>query len=228
MPTLGEISGQDAVVGEVVSSTEAASPIELTFLPEDHLFELRVKNATYVSYLLEYTSLNEDGKKIRHAINKSGKTNSLNRYKEALLAGTESNGQQFLHDVTGGSLKLITTNLDDSKTEYMLAFEVNEEGELKVTSTNSKETQVANVVVEKPPGPEVKAAVFDGDIPTSQAQVAHPSVETPWYQSWRDLDQMKQYLPLIIIIGVSVVAVAMFAIVKTRRSMPKGLSRKMA
>jgi len=228
MPALGEISSQNAVAEDATPSAEVVSPIELTYLPEDHLFELRVKNVTYVSYLLEYTSKNEDGKKIRHAVNKSGKANSLNRYKETLLAGTESNGQQFLHDATGGSLKLITTDDNDTKTEYTLGFEVDEEGELTITSTDSKETQVANVVVERSSKPEVKAAVFGDDVPLSQTQTTHPAITTPWYQSWRDLDQMKQYLPLIIIIGVLVIAMAMLAIVKTRRNMSGGLNRKIS
>jgi len=84
-----------------------ASPVTLSYAAEDHQFQLEVTNVSKIAYLLEYSSVNKDDKKIRQAVNKSGAANDQGVYSETILAGTQSGDDQFFHDVTEGKLEVI-------------------------------------------------------------------------------------------------------------------------
>lgn len=207
-----------------------ASLVSLSYSQADHEFQLEVQQVSKVTYLLEYLSQNQDEKKIRHAINKSGQADDNQVFSEKILAGTESNSDQFFHDVVSGNLKLIITLPDQTRKEHQLEFEI-EEGELKVTTQGSKvlsaseSGQVLGEATQSAAATKPEPQVFQ---PVANTKVTHPEVQTPWYQKLTDFSQFNQALPLIIGIGLFISILAAVAIYHSKRSLPPGLNKKLS
>ena len=206
-----------------------ASPVTLSYAAEDHQFQLEVTNVSKIAYLLEYSSVNKDDKKIRQAVNKSGAANDQGVYSETILAGTQSGDDQFFHDVTEGKLEVIATHLNGERVKYSLTFNVDETG---VLSLNSEATAPATQQEQEVMGTKTEAtpkstdALAETNQLLAQAQERHPAIQSSWYEQYLSQEMMMRAAPIVLLIGFSVLTVAGYGLWQGRRRFPD-LSRRL-
>lgn len=116
----------------------AAVPIVLDYEAETHEFEITVKEVTEISYILEYAvntpEKNEDDQlqaPVLQAFTDVVQANEADTVQITQLAGSESSGSQYLHDVTDGSLSLTAVTTDQTTLRIEQLFSI-EDGELQL------------------------------------------------------------------------------------------------
>ncbi|MFZ5376351.1 MAG: hypothetical protein ACOZAN_01620 [Patescibacteria group bacterium] len=137
--------------------------ITLTYNKDTHEFSIGAYNVLEVEYQLTYklrlpkpgeatasanltslstntgtdpnTSADEVLEAVENGLGGAGKADTKNVFSEVVLAGTESGGDQFLHDPASGTLILQALTADDKIYKFTKRFVIDESGKIRFTST---------------------------------------------------------------------------------------------
>jgi LPXTG-motif cell wall-anchored protein len=128
----------------------------LTYSPVSGEFTVHVTNTKNVSYLLEY-DWDKDDLSGSDALTNTQNADDQNVFEDVQLAGTESSGDKFVHQVTNGKLVIAAKTLDDQTYSYQQVFKVTSSGAVKTISEESSIKAETGVLGENTETAEITA-----------------------------------------------------------------------
>lgn len=155
--------------------------VSLTYNPVSGEFTIKVTNTTQITYTLEYEWENDE-ESGTDALTNQLDAESGTTITDTQLAGTESSGDSFVHQVTKGKLALEATGTDEEVLTYQNNFKITEAGTVKIISEETAtKSDVLGETIELAPSPQVRAVTAPPTPLPSTTEVATeaPSAQTP-------------------------------------------------